>query len=267
MGGIRNFQVCARCRNHGIRNILKGHKKTCAYKTCGCVKCLVTRDRQNFIAKEIAMHRYEVKNKSDSEEYLNRGLKLNLVRSRSAEDKATRSTDEWNAKRSLKRRKNSGEIRRDQMCSRCRNHGISRLLRGHKNTCVFVQCNCERCNITKKRREIMAKQIKEYRNLKPTDYPTSSPETLDSSVTTQGLDGLMETQFVDYEPIENRDIFFMVQSLFEKYGNQNADKKIQLIYAFAHLAKGNWNEIENALGRGKCIKPRIIQIVKHFSII
>ena len=252
MGGIRNFQVCARCRNHGIRNILKGHKKSCSYKQCGCDKCLVTRDRQNFIAKEIAMHRYEVKSKSDSDDYLNRGLKLNLVRSRSTE-KVSRSMEAWSSKRSLKYNKNSGEIRRDQMCSRCRNHGIIQLLRGHKSACIYVDCTCEKCEITKKRREIMAKQIKDYRNLRPSDLSTSSPETLDSPApeAIQESDDLSESQFVNYEPIENRDIFFMVQSLFEKYANQSADKRVQLIYAFAHLAKGNWNEIEHALDAGK----------------
>lgn len=256
MGGIRNFQVCARCRNHGVCNILKGHKKTCEFKQCGCDKCLVTKDRQNFIAKEIAMHRYEDKNNSESSNFVNQGLKLNLVRSRSIEEKTLRSIEVWSSKRVSERNTNSGEIRRDQMCSRCRNHGISRLLRGHKNTCVYVNCICEKCKITKKRREIMAKQIKEYRSLKPSEFLISSPETLDSSEAIQDFNRLTEAQFVDYEPIESRDIFFMVQSLFEKYANHSSDKKIQLIYAFTHLANGNWKEIENSLEKGKNLAMR-----------
>lgn len=248
--GIRNFQVCARCRNHGIRNMLKGHKKTCAYKQCDCEKCLVTRDRQNFIAREIAMHRYEIKNKFGFEDYSQQGLKLNLVRSRSEDDSVKLSTAI--SRRVLKRHRNSGEIRRDQMCSRCRNHGVIQLLRGHKNTCSYIDCVCAKCEITKRRREIMAKQIKDYRNLKPTNFTASYPENHDSFETSRDFkEDFKKTQFTDYEPIESRDMFFMVQSLFEKYANQSVNKKIQLIYAFAHLAKGNWSHIETALERGK----------------
>lgn len=245
MGGIRNFQVCARCRNHGIQINLKGHKKMCMFKQCECQKCLVTKDRQKFIAKEIAMHRYEIKNKSESENNLNRGLKLNLVRNKS---KSANEDDVWNKKIISRSRSTNGEIRNNQMCSRCRNHGFFQLLRGHKNVCLYVNCICSRCEITKKRREIMAKQIKDYRKYKLSECSENQPEILEPE---ESIETLMGGQFVNYEPIENRDIFFMVQSLYEKYANDNAEKKIQLIYAFAHLANANWSEIENALNRGK----------------
>ena len=100
-----------------------------------------------------------------------------------------------------------------------------------------------------KRREIMAKQIKDYRNLKPDD--TSSPEILGPPEITTGIQKLCMQQFVDYEPVEDRDIFFMIQSLFEKYTNQTNEAKVQLAYAFAHLAKGNWEKIEKALEIGE----------------
>lgn len=254
MGGIRNFQVCARCRNHGVRNILKGHKKTCSFKQCDCEKCLVTKDRQNFIAREIAMHRYEIKNKNETENNIRQGLKLNLVRSKSSENKSPHSVDMWITKGRSRRQSSIGEVRKDQNCSRCRNHGVVQLLRGHKNACLYVDCICDKCEITKKRREIMAKQIKDYRNHKSSDCSESSPDTVETSESIPDIEALMDAQqFVNYEPIENRDIFYMVQSLFEKYTNENADKKIQLIYAFAHLAKGNWSEIEKSLDRGEII--------------
>lgn len=104
-----------------------------------------------------------------------------------------------------------------------------------------------------KRREIMAKQIKDYRNLKTTDESESSPDILESPEIIQNFGNLhvQRQTFVDYEPMENRDVFFMIQSLYEKYANQNSENKIQLIYAFAHLAKGNWNVIEKALEKGE----------------
>lgn len=124
MGGIRNSQNCARCRNHGVKNILRGHKKHCAFKNCNCDKCLATKDRQSFIAKEIAMHRYETKNQSVISENVEKGLKLNLslVHSRSMED-AANFEEIWSVKSPTKLNKSNGEVRKEQQCSRCRNHG------------------------------------------------------------------------------------------------------------------------------------------------
>jgi hypothetical protein len=90
------------------------------YKQCSCDKCLATKDRQSFIAKEIAMHRYEIKNQS---EQISVGLKLNLVRSKSMEESSTRSDEFWRAKSPTKANKSNGEVRKEQQCSRCRNHG------------------------------------------------------------------------------------------------------------------------------------------------
>lgn len=259
MGGIRNHQVCARCRNHGDRVLLKGHKRHCQYKTCSCEKCLVTKDRQSFIAKEIAMHRYEIKSKSESESSCSQGLKLNIVRSKSWEETSMqipiRTISAKISKKSLKFNRNSTEVRKNQLCSRCRNHGQDQLLRGHKNMCPFANCICEKCEITMKRREIMAKQIKDYRSLKIPTETASSPE-INSPLVPDFKALFIEPHdqsdsFVDYEPVENRDLFFMIQSLYEKYGNQNSYNKVQLIYAFAHLANGKWDTVNKALDIGK----------------
>ena len=192
----------------------------------------MTKDRQSYIAREIAMHRYEIKKSGDFTDAGN-GLKVIFERSRSKDVQPMLQT-----RKHLRQSKSSGEVRKNQKCSRCRNHGTSQLLRGHKNECPYAACDCERCNITKMRRQIMARQIKNYRN----ETSDAVPEIiLEEDV----------KQFVDYEPVQDRDLFFMVQSLFEKYVNQNAEKKIQFIYAFTQLAKGNWNDMEMALAKGE----------------
>lgn len=68
-------------------------------------------------------------------------------------------------------------------------------------------------------------------------------------------------QFVSYEPLEDRDLFFMIQSLYEKYVNQGTEKKIQFIYAFAQLAKRNWDQIEKSLAEGKTFQTSNINLV------
>lgn len=197
------------------------------------------------------MHRYEIKNKVESTDDFT-SLKLNIVRKKTSDVKpAPVERKKNNVKTFPNEHKNNGEVRRDQMCSRCRNHGVIQLLRGHKNVCSFVNCNCDKCVITKRRREIMAKQIKDYRNLKTSEYSTRSPEAVKSPETVLHVDETSSEQFVDYEPIENRDLFFMIQSLYEKYANQNAENKIQLVHAFALLAKGDWERIEKSLEQGR----------------
>lgn len=37
--------------------------------------------------------------------------------------------------------------RRETKCSRCRNHGVDSLRRGHKWRCQFQHCTCPKCSL------------------------------------------------------------------------------------------------------------------------
>jgi len=56
-----------------------------------------------------------------------------------------------------------GKPKRNPYCSRCRNHGKSAQVKGHKRHCEYRDCQCEGCKLVEMRQIVSAAQIKRRR--------------------------------------------------------------------------------------------------------
>lgn len=55
----RKESNCVRCRNHGMKIILRGHKQYCPYAACSCDKCRFTAEQQRQMRLQNAIRRSE----------------------------------------------------------------------------------------------------------------------------------------------------------------------------------------------------------------
>lgn len=63
-GPARKESNCVRCRNHGLKVTLRGHKQYCPYASCSCDKCRFTAEQQRQMRLQNAIRRAEAHDRS-----------------------------------------------------------------------------------------------------------------------------------------------------------------------------------------------------------
>ncbi|KAG8191854.1 hypothetical protein JTE90_019790 [Oedothorax gibbosus] len=61
---------CARCKNHGIKNLVRGHKRFCEFKNCVCANCILILHRRYVMARQIALRRAQAQDEKMRKEGL-----------------------------------------------------------------------------------------------------------------------------------------------------------------------------------------------------
>nr|QWY93920.1 putative doublesex- and mab-3-related transcription factor 1L [Solemya velum] len=94
------------------------------------------------------------------------------------------------------------QLRRQQTCPKCRNHGIISKKKSHKKFCKYETCNCRHCILTDKRRQITKEQTALRRSQKEEEEMglalPMSQSAFDNDVNLKNLNLLFPDKNISY---------------------------------------------------------------------
>ncbi|KAL5019067.1 hypothetical protein ScPMuIL_004789 [Solemya velum] len=103
---------------------------------------------------------------------------------------------------SFKKMAPTDQLRRQQTCPKCRNHGIISKKKSHKKFCKYETCNCRHCILTDKRRQITKEQTALRRSQKEEEEMglalPMSQSAFDNDVNLKNLNLLFPDKNISY---------------------------------------------------------------------
>ncbi|XP_042206069.1 protein male abnormal 3-like, partial [Homarus americanus] len=157
-------QHCTYCTNHGRHSRKTNHK--CQFENCDCLLCKLTRLSRLIMRHQQRLWRHlkDARRREDAAEGgggggggggMVGGAVEGVGGGMNAEVMVTGAA---NATGDASSGANMAASSKQQKCDMCRNHGVMKEKRAHKNACPYTNCNCDLCGLTKKRRDIMRLQ-------------------------------------------------------------------------------------------------------------
>lgn len=185
----RSSYMCRKCRAHGKRLAVKGHKRNCPFRNCTCAVCSLVNYGRHIVAKQIALyrdqknhhhfnhshqqiphphHQYSMGLRSAAYQ-LNNGIRTFLGQPDSlgtADIKRAKDGDLTGRGIRSDKLHNTNDMIEDDgpHCRRCRNHGESNPWKGHKKTCPYRCCICQQCILISLRKSNEKNLSKSYGN-------------------------------------------------------------------------------------------------------
>jgi doublesex- and mab-3-related transcription factor 4/5 len=145
--------TCARCRNHFILTLVRGHKGVCPYRNCACVKCRVVAEGGRLRARQLANWRE-----------MDKQIKAMQGKTGSRQDPGISAASTSNNSHDTNTR-SSLHKRTIPTCARCRNHFTLILVRGHKPVCPYRNCACLKCHVVAEAGRLRARQLANSREM------------------------------------------------------------------------------------------------------